>query len=326
MRMLRLRVVLVLIALFSVLVAAAGTPRAGAQTAPAAPRTPDPSIRYAHDVVFTLALGSDAPTNAKIAVALAARLKSKQRAAAGLPIQNAWVVPQGAWTMGDYLQQCAQDAHTRGAFIVLPPSSAVATNNYIVLLENKTTMRFSVMVAQCDHSAAPPAQDWVAGPPPPEKTPRPGDNASVVWVSEPAKGEYGRSQVEIFPLAVLTSIYLAFAPQRTYQTTTTVAYATPNPLPATGARTNVQTLQGSVLDGQGAGAVQNNVLSAFSGNGLGSTIGAAGNADLHAVHAADDAIGHLLSEQLDEYCKNPAAPGPPGPPGPLAGPHEFCRW
>jgi len=102
----------------------------------------------------------------------------------------------------------------------------------------------------------------------------------------------------------------------------TVAYPAPNPLPSNGARTNVQTLQGSVLDGQGAGAVQNNVLGAFSGNGLGSTIGASGNPDFHTVHAADDAIGHLLDEQLDTYCKNPAAPVRPALPAPTG----FCAW
>jgi hypothetical protein len=319
MRPKRMRVVLFLIALFSVVAGAAGTPRADAQVAPAPVKTPEPTIRFAHDVVFTIVLGGDTATNAKIAVALAARHKSQARNDQGLPVKNAWIIPEGGWTLSDYLQQCAQDAHTQGAFIVLPPSTAAASDNWIVLLENTTTVAFSVMIAQCDHSAAPPVPDGVAGPPPPSPpsaTPRPGDNASVVWASNPAKGKFGRSQIEIFPLAVLTSIYLAFAPQRTYQTTTTVAYATPNPLPTSGARTNVQTLQASVLDGQGAGAVQNNVLGAFSGNGLGSTIGASGNVDFHTVHAADDAIGHLLDEQLDKYCLDKTRPGPRG----------FCSW
>jgi hypothetical protein len=313
-----MRVVLFLIALFSFAAGVVGTPSAEAQTSPAPVKTPEPTIRFAHDVVFTIVLGGDVVTNAKIATALAARLKSKGRNDQGLPVKNAWVIPEGGWTLSDYLQQCAQDAHTQGAFIVLPPSSAAASDNWIVLLQNTTTVAFSVMIAQCDHTAAPPVADGVAGPPLPvgQPTPRPGDNASVVWASNPAKGKFGRSQIEIFPLAVLTSIYLAFAPQRTYQTTTTVAYATPNPLPSSGARTNIQTLQGSVLDGQGAGAVQNNVLGAFSGNGLGSTIGASGNADFHTVHAADDAIGHLLDEQLDVYCKDPKMPGPRG----------FCAW
>ncbi len=307
MQLKRMRVLLFLIALFAVAAGAVGTPRAEAQVpATAAPaKTPEPTIRYARDVVFALALGTDPGTSVRIAVALAARLKAKVRTGAGLPVRNAWVVPEGTWTLADYLQQCAQDPHTRGAFIVLPPSSGVATDNWIVLLQNTTTVTFSVMVAQCDHGGAPPVADGVVGPPPSSPAPRPGDNASVVWASEPVTGKFGRSQVEIFPLAVLTSIYLAFAPQRTYQTTTTVAYATPNPLPSSGARTNVQTLQGTVLDGQGSGAVQNNVLGAFSGNGLGSTIGGSANPDYHTVHAADDAIGHLLDQQLDKYCKDP---------------------
>jgi hypothetical protein len=319
-----MRAILLFIALISVVAGAAGTPHADAQV-PAAPaaapaaapvKTPDPSIRFAHDVVFALALGSDPATDARIAVALAARLKAKARTDHGLPVKNAWIVPQGNWTLGDYLQQCAQDAHTRGAFIVLPPSSGVATDNWIVLLQNTTTVTFSVMVAQCDHSGSPPVADGVAGPPPSSPTPRPGDNASVVWASEPATGKFGRSQVEIFPLAVLTSMYLAFAPQRTYQTTTNVAYPVPNPLPSNGARSSVQTLDGTVLNGQSSGVVQSNVLGAFSGNGLGSTIGAAANPDFHTVHAADDAIGHLLAEQLDVYCLDPK----------VSVARAFCSW
>ena len=317
----RMRIFLFLIALLALAIGTVATPRADAQGLPptgaAAPvKTPDPSIRFAHDVVFALALGSDPATDARIAVALAARLKAKARTEHGLPVKNAWIVPEGNWALGDYLQQCAQDPHTRGAFIVLPPSSGVATDNWIVLLQNTTTVTFSVMVAQCDHNGAPPVADGVAGPPPSVPTPRPGDNASVVWASEPATGKFGRSQVEIFPLAVLTSIYLAFAPQRTYQTTTTVAYPVPNPLPSNGARSNVQTLNGTVLDGQGSGAVQNNVLGAFSGNGLGSTIGAAANPDFHTVHAADDAIGHLLTQQLDVYCLDPK----------VSVARDFCSW
>jgi len=320
MRLKRLRIFLFLIALVAMVAGGVGTPRANAQGVPgpgvAAPgKTPDPSIRFAHDVVFAMALGSEPSTDARIAVALAARLKAKARTEHGLPVKNAWIVPEGNWTLADYLQQCAQDAHTRGAFIVLPPSSGVATDNWIVLLENTTTVTFSVMVAQCDHSGAP-AADGVASPITSSPTPRPGDNASVVWASEPTTGKFGRSQVEIFPLAVLTSIYLAFAPQRTYQTTTTVAYPVPNPIPSGGARSNVQTLNGSVLDGQGSGTVQNNVLGAFSGNGLGSTIGAAANPDFHTVHAADDAIGHLLSEQLDVYCQDPK----------VSVARDFCSW
>jgi hypothetical protein len=321
MRPKRMRAVLSLIALFSVIAGGVPTPRADAQVAPAptaapAVKTPDPTIRYARDVVFTIALGTDPSTDARIAVALATRLKARARTDLGLPVKNAWIVPEGNWGLADYLQQCAQDPHTLGAFIVLPPSSGVATNNWIVLLENTTTVTFSIIVAQCDHSGSPPVADGVAGAPPTSPTPRPGDNASVVWASDPATGKFGRSQIEIFPLAVLTSIYLAFAPQRTYQTTSTVAYPAPNPLPSNGARTNVQTLQGTVLDGQGSGAVQNNVLGAFSGNGLGSTIGAAANPDYHLVHAADDAIGHLLTRQLDVYCKDPS----------MAGPRGFCSW
>ena len=51
----RMRAVLFLVALFSVIAGGVATPRADAQVAPApapAVKTPDPTIRYARDVVF----------------------------------------------------------------------------------------------------------------------------------------------------------------------------------------------------------------------------------------------------------------------------------
>lgn len=296
-----------------------GTPGVAGAPAPAV-KTPDPTIRYAHPVVFVLALGTDSATGARIATALAARLRAKDRTDPKLPVKNAWVVPEGTWMLADYLQQCARDPNTWGAFIVLPPSTVQSNVNWIALLETRTSAQFSVMVAACDHSAVATAPA-TANAAEPAATMSPGANTQVVWASDPVSGKAGRSQIEIFPLSILTSIYLAFAPQRQYQTVTTQVFPTVLPIPAGGERTQVATTNQTTLNGQSSGSVQNGIVTAFAGgNGLGTTIGAGASVDWHVLHAADDAMGHLLDEQLDPFCRA-QAPGS----GPYDA-HAFCAW
>jgi hypothetical protein len=277
---------------------------------------PKPMIRFEHPVVFTMAIG-DPATNGKIAVLMANRLRENGKRNAGPVRSDAWIVPQGQWSLGDYLDQCKRDAgHTRGAFIVLPPSSSNSQENYIALLRTSTDVTLSIMVAECHATAS-----------------APDGETSVVWASYAQSGKFGRSQIEFFPLAVLTSVYLAFSPQRTYQTTTTTVYPTIAPIPAGGERTTVQTQQSNVLNPSGTAGLQGNVLGAFAGNGLGSTIGGQSGPEAQGVRAADDAIGHLLTEQLNRVCAGPQAQPPNGPPSlsPMAQPapneeHPFCSW
>jgi len=277
-------------------------------------------INFQHDVVFTLALGTDPATSARIAVTLARRLRQNGLdnpggAAPAAPVRDAWIVPEGGWTLSDYEQQCAADPKTRGAFIVMPPAITNAADNYIAVLRSWTDVSFSVMVAECRHEgigrSVMLSENGASLAPAPGR----GGTTAVVWVSEtPSKGKAGRSQIEFFPLTVLTSVYFAFAPQRVYQTTTVAAFPTPNPLPVGGARSSVSTVQSTTLNASGTGSLQGGVLSAFSGNGLGVTIGAQASPETQALHAADDAIGHLLADQLNLDCKR-LAPIP-----------AFCGW
>ncbi len=332
-RIVPIRTVSVLVGTLAMVVGLAGTGslRASAQVE----KSPPPLITFNHPVVFTMALG-DPAINGKIAVLMAKRLHDNGQQNIGPVRSNAWIVPEGQWTLGDYLEQCRMDpTHTLGAFIVLPTSSANSTENWIALLRNSTDVTLSILVAECHPKLAPsPAPDASSPSPGPAAT---SGEASVVWASYVASGKYGRSQIEFFPLAVLTTIYLAFSPQRTYQTTSTTVFPTPAPLPATGARASVQTQQSSVLNAGGTAGLQGNVLSAFAGNGLGSTIGGQTTAESQALRAADDAIGHLMKEQLDSVCGNtpktssappsvpPAAtPAPKGTPAPPTPP--FCNW
>ena len=318
-----IRTVSVLVGLLALCAGLGGTGTTGA--AAQDPKSNDASkamISFGHPVVFTMALG-DAATNGKIAVLMANRLRENGKRNAGPVRSDAWIVPEGGWLLGDYLEQCRKDpSHTRGAFIVMPPSSANSSENYIALLRSSTDVTLSIMVAEC----RPPAS--------PAPSASPEGETSVVWASYAQSGKYGRSQIEFFPLAVLTSVYLAFSPQRTYQTTTTTVYPTINPIPAGGERTTVQTQQASVLNPSGTSGLQGNVLGAFAGNGLGSTIGGQSGPETQAVRAADDAIGHLLNEQLNRVCAGPQAPAQPNAPpllSPMAIPapnadHPFCGW
>jgi hypothetical protein len=291
-----------------------------------------PFIKFARPVVFTMALG-DPATSGKIAVIMANRLRDNGKRNLGPVRSDAWIVPEGSWTLADYLDQCKQDSeHTRGAFIVLPPSGANSSENYIALLRTSTDVTLSIMVAECHPTAAAPAPS--ASAPAPVATSARDGETSVVWASYAQSGKYGRTQIEFFPLAVLTSVYLAFSPQRTYQTTTTTVYPTFAPIPPSGERSSVQTQQSSVLNPSGTSGLQGNVLSAFAGNGLGSTIGGQTAPETQAIRAADDAIGHLLNEQLNRVCTAPPAqPQPNSPPSisPMAMPapndeHPFCSW
>jgi hypothetical protein len=310
----------------------------GTRTVDAAPQdaksgdVPKPMIKFEHPVVFTMAIG-DPATNGKIAQLMANRLRENGKRNAGPVRSDAWIVPQGQWSLGDYLDQCKRDAgHTRGAFIVLPPSSSNSQENYIALLRTSTDVTLSIMVAECHATAAAPVPSGAA--PPAVVASAPDGETSVVWASYAQSGKFGRSQIEFFPLAVLTSVYLAFSPQRTYQTTTTTVYPTFAPIPPGGERTSVQTQQSNVLNPSGTAGLQGNVLGAFAGNGLGSTIGGQSGPEAQGVRAADDAIGHLLTEQLNRVCNGPQTqPQPNGPPSlsPMAMPapnedHPFCSW
>ncbi len=270
--------------------------------------TPIPYFSYDRKAVFTMALGTDTATASKITNALADRLIALsgklQHASAPRSDGHYWFVPQGDWTIADYQNQCAKDpAHTLGAYIVLPPSRSDHTENSLVFIRTRTTVRFSLVVAVCH-----PAGDQTDA------------TSSVTWVSESASGEAMRSEIEIFPLALLTSLYLAFSPQRTYQTVTTQAFPTPNPLPAEGARASTQTTASSVLNPSGSATLQGGILGAFAGSGIGSTTGATGSPDLQFAKAADDAVGKLL-EPIKARCAPYVGTAAAPPDG-----YAFCTW
>ena len=277
----------------------------GSGSGPSPGKSGPPIVKFAGPVIFAMALGNDQPTNSAIAVALSNRLKDRVACAtadahcAGLTIDpkhpplaprimTADVVPEGTWNLDDFVAQCATDpANTIGAFIALPATTGGHSADYLVLLRNETVIQFSAMIAECGGSAAAPGE------------------TRIVWVSGSTEGEYGRSAIQFLPFAVLTSVYLAFAPQRTYQTVTTTAYATPNPLPSTGARSSVQTTNASVLNASGSGSLQQQVITSVTSSQL--QFGPGASAPHLTLHAADDAVGKLLT-WFDVECRRAAPP------------------
>jgi hypothetical protein len=272
--------------------AAAGLPAAGAQgepkpggseSGPAASPTPKAtpaSIAFREKVVFTLALGKDATINTDIAVALAKKLRFNDLGK--VRTNAAKFVPEGTWGLEEFLEQCKTDVnHTLGAVIVLPSTYEAKNDNYLVMIRSTTTVEFNTMVATCTNADS--------------QTP------GVDWVADTSSGVYGRSVIQFLPLAVLTSVYLAFAPQRLFQTVATRVFPTPNPLPAFGAQTSVATTSQTTLNPSGTASLQGSVVNAVGIAAL--QFGRQGPTEHFTVHAADDAARDFL-RQVKIRCPN----------------------
>jgi len=291
----------------------AAAPSDAAPTPAAAAKTAWAPVKFDYPVVFTIAMDPEAALNGRITVSLANRLARNGQAssvrppssgvAAPLnpgPVHHAWVVPGGAMTLDDLAAECAlPGSNVVGAFVVLPTAISNSIDNGIVLARANSETFLNVIAAQCN-----PRTDGEAAPNP----------LSIVWTSTTEHGASVRTQVEFFPIAVLTSVYLALAPQRTTQQTTTITYPTTTPIPAAGERTSVQNLNSSIFNPQGTGALQSGVLNAFSGSGLGTTIGAAPSPERQNFHAVDDAMGYIV-KQINAACKPENAAS-----------WRFCAW
>ena len=291
-----------IVAAGAVLVAATQAP-IGAAPPPAASSKPAwVKMKFTHPVVFTIAMDADPSTNARLTVALASRLTQNGKSAStvALPVRHAWVVPGGAMTLSDFAEQCDTDPNTVGAFIVLPTAVSNSMDNGIVLSRNNSEVFLNVVAAQCGATPA-----GTASPNP----------LSIVWASTTEHGVNVRTQVEFFPIAILVSTYLALTPQRTNQTTTIRVYPTTAPIPPGGERAQVQQLDSTVLNAQGSASLQSGVLTAFAGNGIGTTIGAAPSPEKQSFHALDDAIGYIVRKQINVACQ-----------GAQAATWPFCAW
>ena len=87
----------------------------------------------------------------------------------------------------------------------------------------------------------------------------------------------------------------------------------------------MQTENQTVLNPQGTGQLQTNVVGAVGGAQL--AYGRQPNPDHLTMHAAEDAVGKFLLA-IQAACPNRLQGGSPTPPAPNAAPSptDFCRW
>ena len=265
-------------------------PGVDARRAADAKKTPAPLLNFALDAVFTLALGGDDADDARIAVAVAQQMEHASTR------QDLYFVPEGSWNVGDFIDQCAKDpVHTRGAIIVLPPSSDNRAENYLVLIRSEERLAFNAMVAVC----------------------KPDGTADVEWESKTVEGEYGRSVIQFLPLAVLTSVYLAFAPSRTYTTAMTTQFpVTAANAPKSGGTSQIVQTATATNNNSGQSQLQNNIVNAVGFAQL--LFGKQGQVNHYTVHVANDAVGKFIV-QLKGKCATLAPPDSSAASG-------YCTW
>ena len=136
------------------------------------------------------------------------------------------------WTLKEYVAECKRAPQTTaGAVIVLPPSIGSATESKLLYTESWTRTIFALMVAECGDKRvnAPPSSTAPA-----DESAEP--TLTITWVSNTYAGTGTRYSATLLPLAVLATLYQAFAPTRTISSKTTTVYPVPSPIPAGGAR------------------------------------------------------------------------------------------
>jgi len=260
------------------------------QLAPPKDDKPPDILKFRTPVVFVVVLGNDTAMNAKVATAMAKELA---------PQLNFPVVPEGGWALSDYIRQCKEDPMARGAFIVLPPAAGGKKYDYLLFLIDSENVEFNAMISECNGGGN------VAG-----AVPAPLASPDVSWVAQTVTGEYGRSKIQLLPFAVLTSVYLAFAAQRTYQNTTIRAFPLTSPIPKGGETSQTQQLSSSVFNASGTSNLQNSVTSSVAAASL--NFGRESDINHLTLHAAEDSAHEFLGS-FQHYCHaqrtaNPAAP------------------
>jgi hypothetical protein len=189
---------------------------ASASPSPIPFQTPQSSL--ATKTIYVLALASDAPTSAQIALRFTDMLtQALRKKTDGDVYTNAAVQYQvlaaPTWTVAQFQLQCASDPSTAGAVIVLPPSTDSASWNFL-LVSSWTRVGMQVMIADCR----------------PTNTSYVNSASYLTWIS---RVEIGTGERLSFSLSTALGLYsgiLASHPQHT----NTYSYPTPTPNPVTG--------------------------------------------------------------------------------------------
>ncbi len=246
------------------------------------PAPPD-TLTFRQPVLFVVVLGSDAVLRARVSVAMARVLGEELSLS---------VVPQGDWAIKDYIDQCKADPSTVGAFIVQPPSYGSGEQDRLITLRQLATVQFNAMISTCP-------QFYELHDVSPRPTPGP---PQITWVAQTSTGDYGRTYVQFLPFAVLTSVYLAFAPQKIYQVTTTHVNHVPSPVPSAGYNSTVATQYSNTINASGTSALQNSIVTSVGAAAL--DFGQKADANNLSAHAAEAAAWQFL-QQFHSYCEPP---------------------
>ena len=119
--------------------------------------TPPPlSPSVLRQVVYVLALATDAPTSAQISLKLASRLDPllTHDGTALEPYTGRSAayraIAEPTWTVAQYQQQCQSDPSTAGALIALPPGTQSGAANGLIWSWSWTVVDIQVLVADCE--------------------------------------------------------------------------------------------------------------------------------------------------------------------------------
>ena len=147
-------------------VAIADTPPPIPTPTPTPTPGPAPAQFPASQVLLVLAMASDVPTSAKIAVEVTDQVQQRLRAPYPPPFARK-LVPLATWGLSDYVTACSQsipskmaaDAKTSlmplpPALIILPPFVQSAVNNYFLGTRSWTEVKFSAALFTCASSGA----------------------------------------------------------------------------------------------------------------------------------------------------------------------------
>jgi hypothetical protein len=204
-------------------VAAPGTAPAASPTASVTP-TVWPPLTFKSDVVFTMAVGNDAVTNAAVAALLAEKLREPFGFNEPLVKSTTAVIPT-TFSFADLGAQCANagsGSSVKGAYVVLPGVIYSGDANYFLLTRSWSRATFNIVVLACTAGAL-----------------------SVSWVSNVHDGMSNRIDISPVPFALLASIYSIIAPSKVAQTVSTTVstrvYPTATPIPAGGETSTVAT-------------------------------------------------------------------------------------
>jgi hypothetical protein len=170
--------------------------------------------------VYVLALASDAPTSAQIALQVADDLRDERfRFAAPHPAPtdpytgrdvDYEVLAEPTWTLAQYQQQCLVDSSTAGAIVVLQPGSQSSSYN-LLFSASWTALTLQAIVVDCE----------------PTNTAYVNNSAFITWMTHVRTGTGRRYSVSLSTMLGILAGVLAVHPTRS----TTYTVAPPSPLP-----------------------------------------------------------------------------------------------